>query len=81
MIKFDATNKIFSNIAAIFEKRLKEKTDIMLVIDKTMGEFTEKIENGVISAGSHSQLLDACGQSYGASGRLDTRARRICISA
>ncbi len=62
MIKFDSKDKVLSNIAIIFEKRLKEKTDITLIIDKTLGEFTEKIEDGVISAGSHSQLLDACGR-------------------
>ena len=62
MITFDKNDKILGNIAALFEKRLKEQTDITLVIDKAMGEFVGKIEDGVITAGSYGELLNTCGR-------------------
>ena len=62
MITFDKNDKILGNIAALFEKRLKEQTDITLAVDEAMGEFVGKIENGVITAGSYGELLNTCGR-------------------
>ncbi len=62
MIKFDRNDEILSNIAKIAEKRIDANTDITIMIDPELGEFDGKITDGVISAGSHSQLLDTLGR-------------------
>ena len=62
MVIFDKTDKILTNIAERFEKRLKVSTDVTLKIDKSLGEYEGKIQDGVISAGSYGQLLDIAGR-------------------
>ncbi|MBE5869300.1 MAG: hypothetical protein E7293_10180 [Lachnospiraceae bacterium] len=62
MILYNKEDKILANIARAFEKRMKVKADVELKIDPSLGEYCGKICNGVISAGSHSQLLDTAGR-------------------
>ena len=62
MIKYNGNDEILCNIAAIAKKRLSSDCDITLCIDDTLGEFDGKICDGVISAGSYSQLLDTLGR-------------------
>ena len=62
MIKFDCNDEILCNIAGIAQKRLPDNAEITIAIDKTLGEFDGKICDGVISAGSYSQLLDTLGR-------------------
>ena len=62
MVIYDKSDVILSNIARIFTERLKEDVDVTLVIDEKLGEFCGKKEGNVLSAGSHSQLLDVAGR-------------------
>ncbi|MBQ3553685.1 MAG: hypothetical protein IJA08_03310 [Clostridia bacterium] len=62
MLHFDQSDAVLSTIAAAFAKRLKTEVDLELKIDPSLGELTGKIEDGVISAGSHGQLCDAAGR-------------------
>jgi hypothetical protein len=63
MIHFDSQDKILANIARIVEKRLKDKnTELTLVLDESMGEFNSKFEDGVITAGSHADILYVAGK-------------------
>ena len=41
MIKYNENDKILSNIAAIFEKRLKEKQVGQIILFTSKGDFTE----------------------------------------
>lgn len=62
MINYNRQDEVLSNIAKAFEKRYTGKENITLAIDEGMGEFCSKIKDGIISAGSHSTLLDAAGR-------------------
>ena len=60
MVSFNKADVILSNVARITESRTN--ADITLVVDNSMSEFEGKIENGVFTAGSHSQLLYLVGK-------------------
>ena len=62
MIKFNTADKTLENIARIAKSRLGEKYDITLEIDNSLEELEGKIEDGVISAGSYSELLNTLGR-------------------
>ena len=63
MIHYDHQDKILANIARVIEKRLKDKnTELTIVLDESMGEFNSKFEDGVITAGSHADILYVAGK-------------------
>jgi hypothetical protein len=62
MIKFNQGDKVLSNIARIISERIKDGADLTLAIDESLGEYDGKFEDGVITAGSHSQILDIAGR-------------------
>ncbi len=62
MIKYDEKDKVLSNIAKIVEKRAKGDIDLTLVLDKSLGEYNGKYENGTVTGGSHHSILELCGR-------------------
>lgn len=62
MVQYDRNDPILHNIAQRFEQRLTVDVDVTLAIDPQLDEFCGKIEQGVLSAGSHGQLLDVAGR-------------------
>ena len=62
MITYNKADKTLDNIARIAEDRLKGKCDITILIDDSLDELEGKIEDGVISAGSYSELLNTLGR-------------------
>ena len=62
MITYNKADKTLDNIARIAEDRIKGKYDITILIDDSLSEFEGKIEDGVISAGSYSELLNTLGR-------------------
>jgi len=62
MIRYNVTDRVLDMIAQAMEKREKAPLDVELVLDKSLGEFTGKICNGVLSGGSYGQLWDLAGR-------------------
>ena len=59
---FNKEDKTLANIARIAKNRLGDKYDITIAVDNSLEELEGKIENGVISAGSYSELLNTLGR-------------------
>lgn len=72
MLVYNHDDKVLSTIAAAFEKRLKKQENLEIKIDNSLGELTGKIEDGAISAGSHSQLCETLGRYLRNSGTRGT---------
>ena len=62
MITFNKVDKTLVNIAKIAKNRLGDEYDITIMLDESLDELEGKIENGVISAGSYSELLNTLGR-------------------
>ena len=79
MITYNKADKTLENIARIAGKRLDDKYDITLKIDDSLEELEGKIEDGVISAGSYSELLNTLGRFVRNPKIATSKAKQITI--